>query len=57
MKKLTIILIAVTAVIGAGVIACNSSSAPSKNREGITEISGPAGEKATADTTKQFSPI
>ena len=41
MKKLIIILSALVLVLVGGIIACNSSDEVSKNKEGITEISGP----------------
>jgi uncharacterized protein YxeA len=58
MKKIIVVVIAVLVIVVAGFIACNRSSTPSKNKEGIMEITGPSDkEEATIDTTTRFTPI
>ena len=56
-KKIALVLSLILTVVIAGMIACNSSKRPSKNNEGITELTGPAdqdhfpaGGKATVTT-------
>jgi hypothetical protein len=58
MKKIIVIVVAVLTVLVTGIIACNSSNTPSKNKEGIMEITGPSDkEEAAVDTTTRFTPI
>ena len=52
-NKITLVLALVLTVVIAGMIACNSSKRPSKNKEGITEITGPSEQESISNQEKQ----
>ena len=43
-KKIALVLGLIFTIVIAGMIACNSATKPSKKKEGITEITGPANQ-------------